>query len=67
MTKKEWIEMNERTRPIIPSLTDEFVILCEAEPDNVLMRLARIAGLPEGVDPNDERILKIFDISDDSI
>jgi hypothetical protein len=64
MTKQEWIALNQRTRPIMKELTDEFIELCEKEPDNILMRMAEHMGLPEGVDPSDERILRIFKVTD---
>jgi len=59
---EKWIEMNQRTRPVMKELTDEFVELCEQEPNNVMMRLAKLSGLPEGVDPSDKRILKLFEV-----
>jgi hypothetical protein len=64
MTKQEWIALNQRTRPIMKELTDEFIELCEKEPDNILKRMAEHMGLPEGVDPSDERILRIFKVTD---
>ena len=54
--------MNVRTEPIATSLTDEFVEMCEEDPGNIFMRLARTSGLPEGVDPCDHRIIKLFDV-----
>jgi hypothetical protein len=47
---------------VVKSLTDEFVEMCEKEPNNIMMRMARMSGLPEGVDPCDHRIIKLFDI-----
>jgi hypothetical protein len=46
-------------------LTDEFVEMCEQEPNNVMMRIAKLSGLPEGVDPSDSRILALFEVVTD--
>lgn len=65
MTKGEWLKHNERTRPVFKELTDEFVELCVQEPNNIMMRLANLVGLPEGVDPMDSRILKLFEVDEE--
>jgi len=58
----DWIEMNQRTLPVREDVTDEFLRFCERDPNNIVMRLARTSGLPEGVNPADARILKLFEV-----
>jgi hypothetical protein len=63
VTKEQGLGINERTRPVFSELTDEVVEMCEREPNNIMMRMARTMGLPEGVDPEDSRILELFEVT----
>ena len=62
MKLDKWLELNERTRPIFKEVTDDFVKVCEESPNGIMVRMARLMGLPEGVDPMDFRILTIFKV-----
>jgi len=63
MTKKEWIDLHEIDRPISKELTDDFVEVCDdGDKNNIMIVMAKLGGVPAGVNPLDSRILKIFEI-----
>lgn len=63
MTREEWLDLHRtHSRPVFKELTDEFSEMCEREPDNIMMRLARRCGVPEGINPLDPRIIKLFQV-----
>lgn len=50
-----------RTRPIMKSVTDDFVRAMTGDTTSVMAHMVIICGLPEGVDPEDQRVIEIVE------